>query len=61
MRAAQKPVDEKGWLSRKTFEDLPARFKAIARELETSGEIEIENFIGGSENGNGTTLNSAGR
>jgi hypothetical protein len=38
----QKPADEKGWLSRATYDGLPARFQAIARELAAAGEIEIE-------------------
>lgn len=33
---------DKGWLSHRTYEDLPERFQVIARELEAAGEIEIE-------------------
>ena len=42
----QKPADEKGWLSRKTFEGLPTRYQEIARELAAAGEISIENMPG---------------
>lgn len=38
----QKPAVEKGWLSHATYNGLPARFQAIAREMASSGEIEIE-------------------
>jgi len=42
----QKPADEKGWLSCKTFEGLPSRYQEIARELAAAGEISIENMPG---------------
>lgn len=33
---------ETGWLSRATYEGLPARFQAIALDLARRGEITIE-------------------
>jgi len=31
-----------GWISKSTYQDLPPRFQALARNLATAGEIEIE-------------------
>ena len=44
----QKLSDQKGWISRATYDSLPPIFQASARDLVKKGRIEIENFsVGG--------------
>jgi len=56
--AAQKPSQEKGWISRATYDSLPAGLQESARDLVKKGRIEIENIVGGSENGSIGTVQS---
>lgn len=37
----KKPVADKGWLSRATFESLPLRFQEAAKILQERGELLI--------------------
>lgn len=38
----KKSAAEIGWISHSTYQELPARFQASARELASKGELVIE-------------------
>lgn len=41
----QKNSTDIGWLSHKSYEDLPARFQLAARTLQECGELIIEGIL----------------